>query len=187
MRMMSEFGSEVLAGYTIAIRVILFTLMPSWGMSNAAATLVGQNLGAGQPERAEISVWKTGRYNAYFMGFVSLLYLLFAKEVIGWFSSNEVVIENGSLCLQIIAAGYIFYAYGMVVTQAFNGAGDTRTPTKINFFAFWIFQLPFAYLSAITFKMGALGVFLAITLAEVLLAIMAIVWFRKGNWKKFEV
>jgi len=187
MRMMSEFGSEALAGYTIAIRVILFTLMPSWGMSNAAATLVGQNLGAGQPERAETSVWKTGRYNAYFMGSVSLLYLLFAKEIIGWFSSNEVVVGNGGLCLQIIAAGYIFYAYGMVVTQAFNGAGDTRTPTKINFFAFWIFQLPFAYLSAITFKMGALGVFLAITLAEVLLAIMAIVWFRKGKWKKFEV
>ncbi|MCJ7465543.1 MAG: MATE family efflux transporter [Maribacter sp.] len=187
MRMMSEFGSEVLAGYTIAIRVILFTLMPSWGMSNAAATLVGQNLGAGQPERAEISVWKTGRYNAYFMGLVSLVYLLFAKQVISWFSSNEVVIENGGLCLQIIAAGYIFYAYGMVVTQAFNGAGDTRTPTKINFFAFWIFQLPFAYLSAITFKMGALGVFLAITLAEVLLAVISIVWFRKGNWKKFQV
>jgi putative MATE family efflux protein len=187
MRMMSEFGSEVLAGYTIAIRVILFTLMPSWGMSNAAATLVGQNLGAGQPGRAETSVWKTGRYNAYFMGLVSIVYLLFAKGVIGWFSSNEVVIENGSLCLQIIAAGYIFYAYGMVVTQAFNGAGDTRTPTKINFFAFWIFQLPFAYLSAITFKMGAMGVFLAITLAEVLLAFMAIIWFRKGNWKKIEV
>ncbi len=187
MRMMSEFGSEVLAGYTIAIRVILFTLMPSWGMSNAAATLVGQNLGAGQPERAETSVWKTARYNAYFMGLVSLVYLLFAKEIIGWFNTNDVVVENGSLCLQIIAMGYIFYAYGMVVTQAFNGAGDTRTPTKINFFAFWMFQLPFAYLAAITFKMGALGVFMAITLAEVILAIMAILWFRKGKWKKFEV
>jgi putative MATE family efflux protein len=187
MRMMSEFGSEVLAGYTIAIRVMLFTLMPSWGMSNAAATLVGQNLGAKQPDRAETSVWKTGRYNAYFMAVVSIIYLFFAHEIVGWFNDNPVVIENGGLCLQIIAAGYIFYAYGMVVTQAFNGAGDTQTPTKINFVAFWMFQLPFAYLAAITFKMGALGVFLAITLAEVMLAIIAIVWFRKGYWKKVEV
>ncbi len=132
MRMMSEFGSEVLAGYTIAIRVMLFTLMPSWGMSNAAATLVGQNLGAKQPDRAEISVWKTGRYNAYFMAIVSVIYLLFAYNIVGWFNDNPVVIENGGLCLQIIATGYIFYAYGMVVTQAFNGAGDTKTPTKIN-------------------------------------------------------
>jgi len=187
MRMMSEFGSEVLAGYTIAIRVMLFTLMPSWGMSNAAATLVGQNLGAKQPDRAETSVWKTGRYNAYFMAIVSVIYLLFAYDIVGWFNDNPVVIENGGLCLQIIAAGYIFYAYGMVVTQAFNGAGDTKTPTKINLIAFWMFQLPFAYLAAITFKMGALGVFLAITLAEVMLAIIAIVWFKKGNWKKVQV
>ncbi len=187
MRMMSEFGSEVLAGYTIAIRVMLFTLMPSWGMSNAAATLVGQNLGAKQPDRAEISVWKTGRYNAYFMAIVSVIYLLFAHDIVGWFNDNPVVIDNGGLCLQIIAAGYIFYAYGMVVTQAFNGAGDTKTPTKINLIAFWMFQLPFAYLAAITFKMGALGVFLAITLAEVMLAIIAIIWFKKGNWKKVQV
>lgn len=187
MRMMSEFGSEVLAGYTIAIRVMLFTLMPSWGMSNAAATLVGQNLGAQQPDRAETSVWKTGRYNAYFMAVVSIVYLFFAHDIVGWFNENPVVIENGGLCLQIIAAGYIFYAYGMVVTQAFNGAGDTQTPTKINFVAFWMFQLPFAYLAAITFKMGALGVFLAITLAEVMLAIIAIVWFKKGYWKKVKV
>ena len=187
MRMMSEFGSEVLAGYTIAIRVMLFTLMPSWGMSNAAATLVGQNLGAKQPDRAETSVWKTGRYNAYFMAVVSVIYLLFAHNIVGWFNDNPVVIENGGLCLQIIAAGYIFYAYGMVVTQAFNGAGDTKTPTKINLIAFWMFQLPFAYLAAITFKMGALGVFLAITLAEVMLAVIAIVWFKKGNWKKVQV
>ncbi len=187
MRMMSEFGSEVLAGYTIAIRVMLFTLMPSWGMSNAAATLVGQNLGAKQPDRAEISVWKTGRYNAYFMAIVSVIYLLFAYNIVGWFNDNPVVIENGGLCLQIIATGYIFYAYGMVVTQAFNGAGDTKTPTKINLIAFWMFQLPFAYLAAITFKLGALGVFLAITLAEVMLAVIAIVWFKKGNWKKVQV
>ncbi|VAW17248.1 Na+-driven multidrug efflux protein [hydrothermal vent metagenome] len=187
MRMMSEFGSEVLAGYTIAIRVMLFTLMPSWGMSNAAATLVGQNLGAKKPERAETSVWKTGKYNAYFMGVVSIIYLLFAHDIVGWFNDNPVVIENGGLCLQIIAAGYIFYAYGMVVTQAFNGAGDTKTPTKINLVVFWLFQLPFAYLAAITFKLGAMGVFMAITVAEVLLAVISIVWFKKGNWKKVQI
>lgn len=187
MRLMSEFGSEVLAGYTIAIRVMMFTIMPAWGMSNAAATLVGQNLGAKQPDRAEKSVWITGKYNAYFMLMVSVVYLLFAKEIVTWFNATPTVVENGALCLQIIAAGYIFYAYGMVVSQAFNGAGDTKTPTKINFIAFWIFQLPFAYLAAITFELGALGVFMAITLAEVMLSVIAIVWFRKGHWKKVEV
>ncbi|MFS4455567.1 MATE family efflux transporter [Maribacter sp. 2304DJ31-5] len=187
MRMMSEFGSEVLAGYTIAIRVMLFTLMPSWGMSNAAATLVGQNLGANKPERAETSVWKTGKYNAYFMGLVSVIYLLYAKNIVGWFNATPAVVESGGLCLQIIAAGYIFYAYGMVVTQAFNGSGDTGTPTRINLIAFWAFQLPFAYLAAFYFKLGAMGVFMAITLAEVLLAIISIVLFKKGKWKSFQV
>ncbi|MEM7380577.1 MAG: MATE family efflux transporter [Bacteroidota bacterium] len=187
MRLMSEFGSEVLAGYTIAIRVMMFTFMPAWGMSNAAATLVGQNLGAQQPDRAEKSVWITGRYNAYFMLLVSIVYLVFAKEIIGLFNSTPSVVENGGLCLQVVAAGYIFYAYGMVVSQAFNGAGDTKTPTKINFIAFWIFQLPFAYLAAMTFELGALGVFLAITLAEVMLSLIAIFWFRRGHWKKVQV
>lgn len=135
-RIMSEFGSEVLAGYTIAIRVMIFTLMPSWGMSNAAATLVGQNLGAKQPERAEQSVWKTGKYNACFMGTVSLLYILFARTIIGWFHADSAVVTHGALCLQVVAAGYLFYAYGMVIIQAFNGAGDTKTPTIINLFSF---------------------------------------------------
>ncbi|WP_222983992.1 MATE family efflux transporter [Flagellimonas meishanensis] len=187
MRIMSEFGSEVLAGYTIAIRVMLFTLMPSWGMSNAAATLVGQNLGAKQPERAEISVWKTGKYNAYFMALVSVVYLIFAKDIVAAFNATPSVVENGGLCLQIIAMGYVFYAYGMVVTQAFNGAGDTRTPTKINLVTFWIFQLPFAYVAALVLGWGATGVFVAITLAEVLLAIIAMVWFKKGKWKQVQV
>ncbi|KAB7530549.1 MATE family efflux transporter [Flagellimonas olearia] len=187
MRIMSEFGSEVLAGYTIAIRVMMFTLMPSWGMSNAAATLVGQNLGAKQPDRAEISVWKTGKYNAYFMGAVSLVYLIFAKSIISWFNATPSVVENGALCLQVIALGYVFYAYGMVVSQAFNGAGDTKTPTKINLISFWLFQLPLAYVAAMVLGWGAKGVFIAITLAEVLLAIMAMVWFKKGNWKKVQV
>jgi putative MATE family efflux protein len=187
MRIMSEFGSEVLAGYTIAIRVMMFTLMPSWGMSNAAATLVGQNLGAKQPDRAEISVWKTGKYNAYFMGAVSLVYLIFAKSIISSFNATPSVVENGALCLQIIALGYVFYAYGMVVSQAFNGAGDTKTPTKINLISFWLFQLPLAYVAALVLGWGAKGVFIAITLAEVLLAIMAMVWFKKGKWKQVQV
>lgn len=187
MRLMSEFGSEVLAGYTIAIRVMMFTFMPAWGMSNAAATLVGQNLGARQAERAERSVWVTGKYNAIFMLLVSLGYLFFAKPIILLFNDTPLVVENGALCLRIIASGYIFYAYGMVVSQAFNGAGDTRTPMKINFIAFWLFQLPFAYLAAITFQLGAIGVFLAIVLAEVFLSLMAILWFRKGHWKRVQV
>ncbi len=187
MRIMSEFGSEVLAGYTIAIRVIMFTLMPSWGMSNAAATLVGQNLGAKQPDRAEQSVWKTGKYNALFMGTVSLGYLIFANTIISWFNTTPAVVKSGALCLQVIALGYVFYAYGMVVTQAFNGAGDTRTPTKINLISFWLFQLPLAYISALVLGWGATGVFVAITLAEILLAVLAMVWFKKGKWKKVQV
>jgi putative MATE family efflux protein len=184
MRLMAEFGSEALAGYTIAIRVMMFTFMPAWGMSNAAATLVGQNLGAEQPERAEKSVWITGKYNAIFMFLISLVYLLFAKQIITLFTDVTSVIENGALCLQIVATGYVFYAYGMVVTQAFNGAGDTRTPTKINFIAFWLVQLPFAYLVSLYLDWGVTGVYLAILLAEVLLSIMAVIWFRKGYWKQ---
>ncbi|MDO6602669.1 MATE family efflux transporter [Arenibacter palladensis] len=187
MRIMSEFGSEVLAGYTIAIRVIMFSLMPSWGMSNAAATLVGQNLGANKPDRAEESVWKTGKYNAIFMFSISLIYLFFAEDIILSFNSTPQVVEYGTLCLQIIAAGYVFYAYGMVLTQAFNGAGDTNTPTKINFLIFWVLQLPFAYIMAITFKFGAVGVFLAISIAEVLLTIVSYILFKKGKWKEIEV
>ncbi len=187
MRIMAEFGSELLAGYTIAIRVLMFTLMPSWGMSNAAATLVGQNLGAGKPERAEASVWKTGKYNACFMVGVSIFYLLFAEGIIKIFSNHPEVISKGALSLRIIAAGYVFYAYGMVVIQAFNGAGDTKTPTIINFFCFWLFQLPFAYVAALTFNLGATGVLLAITFAEILIAILGIIWFKKGTWKTVQV
>jgi putative MATE family efflux protein len=186
-RIMSEFGSEVLAGYTIAIRVMMFTLMPAWGMSNAAATLVGQNLGAQQPDRAEQSVWKTGKYNAWFMGLVSIIYLAFAPQIVSLFNTTPDVIKYGSMCLRIIAAGYIFYGYGMVVINSFNGAGDTKTPTYINFVCFWLFQLPIAYLMAITLNFGPSGVFTAITLAEIIIAIVAIIWFKKGHWKLVNV
>ncbi|MGI9530373.1 MATE family efflux transporter [Lutimonas sp.] len=187
MRIMSEFGSEVLAGYTIAIRVMMFTLMPAWGMSNAAATLVGQNLGAHKPDRAEISVWITGKYNAWFMGLVSIVYVVFGPEIISLFNDTPKVIEYGSLCLRIIAAGYVFYGYGMVVIQSFNGAGDTKTPTYINFVCFWLIQLPFAYLVGISFDAGPIGVFWAITLAEILIAVIGVLWFRKGKWKTVKV
>ncbi|MDU8886345.1 MATE family efflux transporter [Yeosuana sp. MJ-SS3] len=187
MRIMSEFGSEVLAGYTIAIRVMMFTIMPAWGMSNAAATLVGQNLGAQKPDRAERSVWKTGKYSAIFMGFVSIIYLVFAPQIIVLFNDTPDVVKYGSLCLRIIAAGYIFYGYGMVVINSFNGAGDTKTPTYINFVCFWLLQLPFAYIMAITLDFGPSGVFWAITLAEVLIAIIAIIWFKRGHWKLIQV
>ena len=187
MRIMSEFGSDVLAGYTISIRVMMFTLMPSWGMSNAAATLVGQNLGAKQAERAETSVWKTGKYNAIFMISISVIYLLFAKYIIGLFSEVPDVVEYGALSLQVITAGYVFYAYGMVIIQAFNGAGDTKTPTLVNFFCFWLFQLPVAYLAAITLDFGPLGVFGTITITEILIAIWGMILFKKGKWKKVEV
>ncbi len=187
MLFMAKFGSEVLAGYTIAIRIMMFTLMPAWGMSNAAATLVGQNLGAGQPERAEISVWKTSKYCAIFMGIVSLIYVFLAPTFLGWFSNNTKVVENGALCLQVIAVGYIAYAYGMVIIQSFNGSGDTKTPTIINFICFWLFQLPFAYLMAFILDFGPSGVFWAITLAEVLIAIIGVIWFRKGKWKTVQV
>jgi Na+-driven multidrug efflux pump len=166
---------------------MMFALMPAWGMSNAAATLVGQNLGAGHPDRAEKSVWLTGKYNAWFMGLVSLGYLIWAPDILMLFSSTPEVVGNGSLCLRIVAAGYIFYAFGMVITQAFNGAGDTRTPTRINFVAFWMFQLPLAFFTSQVLDAGPLGVFIAITLAEVLLTLLAVRAFRKGRWKTVSV
>ncbi len=140
MRIMSEFGSEVLAGYTIAIRIMMFSLMPAWGLSNAAATLVGQSLGAKLPERAKKAVWKTSKYNAVFMGTLSFIFWFWAKEIIGVFTHNPAVVEIGILSLQIFASGYVFYAFGMVMIQAFNGAGDTQTPTKINSFVFGCFK-----------------------------------------------
>lgn len=187
MRIISEFGSEVLAGYTIAIRVMLFTLMPAWGMSSAAASLVGQNLGAKKPERAEESVWKTSTYCSIFMGFVSIFYLVFAPQIIEIFNETADVVKYGSLCLRIIAGGYVFYGYGMIVLNAFNGAGDTKTPTYINFVCFWLLQLPFAYIMAITLNYGPVGVFWSITLGEVVMTIISIIWFKKGHWKRVEV
>jgi putative MATE family efflux protein len=187
MRIIALFGSEAVAGYTIAIRLIVFTILPAWGIANAAATLVGQNLGAQQPERAEQSVWKAAFYNMLFLLSVSLIYLLFADPIIHIFTSELEVVKAGTLSLQIICLGYIFFAYGMVLGQAFNGAGDTRTPTVINFICFWIIEIPLGYMLAVTMGWGLSGVCWSIAISEALLALMLIWTFRKGKWKTVQI
>lgn len=180
-------GTEASAGYQIAIRNVVFFILPAWGLSNAAATLVGQNLGAGKTDRAEKSVILTAKYNAIFMSFVMLLFLIFAEPIIRIFSEDESIIPYGVESLRIIGAGYIFYGIGMVMTQALNGAGDTRTPTIINLVGFWLFQIPLAYLLANHFEMGATGAFIAIPVAETFIALIALYFFRLGKWKKVKV
>ncbi|MEJ7588302.1 MAG: MATE family efflux transporter [Ferruginibacter sp.] len=175
--------SDASAGYQIAIRLVMFFILPAWGMSNAAATLVGQNLGALLPERAEESVIKTARYNAIFMGLVSLILLVFAPYIISFFTKEESVAHYAVVAVRIICAGYVFYGIGMVMSNAFNGAGDTRTPTVINLFGFWFFQIPLAWLLAKTFGMGAVGVFIAIPVAETAISVVAYILFRRGKWK----
>jgi putative MATE family efflux protein len=186
-RIMSDFGSAALAGYTIAIRVIVFAILPAWGMANASATLVGQNLGAGQPERAEKSVWRTAFFNMIFLALITILFFSLAGPILRLFSDDENVLINGIECLQIVSLGYIFYAYGMVINQSFNGAGDTRTPTIISLFGFWIFQIPLAYTLAKLLSVGAVGVYAAISIAESAMAIVGIMIFRKGKWKTIKI
>jgi putative MATE family efflux protein len=180
-------GTTASAGYQVAIRNVVFFILPAWGLSNAAATLVGQNLGAGQPDRAERSVMITAKYNAIFMSFVMLLFVAFAEPIIRIFSVDEAVIAYGAESLRIIGTGYVFYGIGMVMLQALNGAGDTRTPTVIYFIGFWLFQIPFAYLLAKTFDMKATGAFIAIPVAETLIALASWYWFRKGKWRLVKV
>ncbi|MFN2516152.1 MAG: MATE family efflux transporter [Pyrinomonadaceae bacterium] len=182
-RTISSFGTDVVAGYIVGIRVILFALLPSWGMSNAAATMVGQALGAKKPERAEEAVWKAGLYNMIFLGCVGLVFVLFARHIIGLFTTDPNVVPYGVDCLRIVAYGFLFYAWGMVITQSFNGAGDAWTPTIINLFVFWLWELPLAYVLAIVFGIGPRGVFLAITIAFSTLAVVSALVFRRGRWK----
>lgn len=180
-------GTAASAGYQVALRNVVFFILPAWGLSNAAATLVGQNLGAGKIERAEKSVWLTARYNAIFMSFVMVLFLAFPAPIIRFFTSDAEVAAYGARALRICGAAYIFYGIGMVMTQALNGAGDTRTPTIINLFGFWLFQIPFAYLMANVMDLKTTGVFIAIPVAESLIAIIAWYYFRKGKWKEVKV
>jgi putative MATE family efflux protein len=182
-RIISSFGSAALAGYTIGMRIILFALLPSWGLSNAAATMVGQSLGARKPERAERAVWVAARYNMYFLGAVGLLFVVLAAPIVRLFTSEPEVVNHGADALRVVAAGYLFYAYGMVVTQSFNGAGDTWTPTWINLFCFWLWEIPLAYALAIWLGMGPHGVYLAITIAFSTLAVVSTLLFRRGRWK----
>jgi MATE family, multidrug efflux pump len=182
-RIVSIFGSDALAGYTIAIRILIFILLPSWGLSNAAATLVGQNLGAKQPERAQISVWRTGFYNMLFLGIIGVIFLVFATPTVRLFTHDPAVIPLAATCLRILSYGNIAYAYGMVMLQAFNGAGDTVTPTWVHFFGFWLLEIPLAYFLAIPAHIGANGVYISIVVAEAAIAAAGILLFRRGRWK----
>jgi putative MATE family efflux protein len=186
-RIISTFGSAALAGYTIGIRVIIFAIMPAWGMANAAATLVGQNLGAGLPERAEKSVYRSAFLNMIFLGIVTVVFYTLAGPIVGIYTDDAAVLQSGIQCLKIVSLGYIFYAYGMVIIQSFNGAGDTLTPTILNVFGFWLFQIPFAYLMAIVLEFETTGAYIAIVTAESAMAIAAIIIFRRGKWKHVKI
>ena len=181
------FGSNALAGYTIAMRIVMFALLPSWGMSNAAATMVGQNLGAGRPDRAEKAVWTAARYNMVFLGAVGAVFLVAAPFITGRFSHDPLVQPYAVGCLRTVSLGFIFYAYGMTLTSAFNGAGDTWTPTYINVFVFWLFEIPLAWFLATRAGFGARGVFIALTVSYSALAVVSALLFRRGGWKTRKV
>jgi putative MATE family efflux protein len=182
-RILSVFGSGALAGYTIGIRIIIFALLPAFGISNAAATMVGQNLGAGSPERAERAVWTAARYNMIFLGGVGLVFLFGARLITGLFTSDPAVQPLAAACLRTVSLGFVFYACGMVLTQSFNGAGDTWTPTVINLFVFWLWEIPLAWWLSTRGGLGAQGVFIALTVAYSTLAVVSAILFRRGAWK----
>jgi len=186
-RLVSELGPDVLAGYTIAIRIIVFALLPAWGLSNAASTLVGQNLGAKHPDRAEKSVWITGIINIILMGVIGVVILLIPDKLVSLFINDEAVLKSGVTTLQWLGSGFISYALGMVVVQGFNGSGDTLTPTKINLFCFWAMEIPLAYLFAMVLNLGITGICMSIIFSESMLTIIAIIVFRQGKWKLREV
>jgi putative MATE family efflux protein len=186
-RVISTFGSDALAGYTIGIRTVIFAILPAWGLANAAATMVGQALGAKKPDRAEEAVWTAGRYNAIVLGAVSVFFVAMAPWIVSIYTSDPLVAPYATSCLRIVSTGFVFFAYGLVFTQSFNGAGDTWTPTWINLGCFWLFQIPLAWLLAIRLAMGPMGVFIAMTAAFSLLAIVSGLVFRRGRWKAVDV
>ena len=182
-RVIASFGSPALAGYTIGIRTILFALLPSWGLANAAATMVGQGLGAGKPERAERAVWTAGFYNAVFLGIVGLIFVVFTPAIVGIYTSDPAIARHAVNCLRIVSLGFVFYAYGMVLTQSFNGAGDTWTPTLINLGCFWLWEIPLAGFLALYLGFGPPGVYFAVMIAFSTLAVVSAIIFRRGRWK----
>jgi putative MATE family efflux protein len=186
-RMVAEFGSTSLAGYTICSRILIFTILPAWGLSGAAATLVGQNLGAKQPQRAEQAVWLTARYTVIFMASVTGIYLFFSDELAGFFTSIPEVQSIAAQGLWVIVIGYVFFALGMVMTQAFNGAGDTRTPAWINIGVLWFVEIPLAFVLAFTLGLGHLGIFISIGFSHSFHALVSFYFFRKGRWKTIVV
>ena len=183
MRIVALYGSTAIAAYTIGLRIFEFIWLPSWGLGNAAATLVGQNLGAKQPERAEQSTWQAARYNTIFMTTLGILVVVLAPSIAGLFSNDPDVLRYGTSCLRILAIGIPMYAIGMIITQALNGAGDTTTPTAINFVSFWLLQIPLAYWLATDVSLGPNGVVLAIVVSETLVTILGVLVFRRGKWK----
>ena len=186
MRIVAMFGSPAIAAFTIALRSMEFIFLPAWGLGNAAATLVGQNLGAGQPERAEQSAWKAAKYNAAFMAFAGVILVAFAQTITGWFTSEPEVIRVGTRCMQILGLGFPMYAVGMVVVQAMNGAGDTETPMTLNLVSFWLVQIPLAFVLATMTRLGPDGAFIAVVAGESLLTILSVIVFRRGGWKVHE-
>jgi putative MATE family efflux protein len=182
-RVIASFGSAAVAGYTIGIRTILFAILPSWGLSNAAATMVGQALGAGKPERAEKAVWVAAFYNFVFLGIVGLIFIVFAPAIVGIYTSDPEIVPHAVSCLRTVSFGFVFYAYGMVLTQSFNGAGDTWTPMWINLGCLWFWEIPLAWLLALRFELGPPGVYVAITIAFSTLAIVSAAVFKRGGWK----
>jgi len=186
-RVISTFGSDALAGYTIGIRTVMFAMLPAWGLGNAAATMVGQALGAKDPDRAETAVWTAGKYNAIVLGAVGALFVALAPWIVSIYTDDPAVVPHAVNCLRIVSAGFVFFAYGLVLTQAFNGAGDTWTPTWINLGCFWLWQIPLAWLLAIHWSMGPDGVFIAMTVAFSSLAVVGGVIFRRGRWKQSKV
>ncbi len=187
MRVVALYGSAPVAAYTIALRLIEFALLPAWGLGNAAATLVGQNLGAKKPERAEQSVWAAARYNATFMLIVGVILIILAPEIVRLFSSDSDILRYGTSCLRILGIGYPMYAVGMIIIQAMNGAGDTRTPSLLNFICFWLLQIPLAYTLATQAGLGPNGVFWAIVSSESMLSVIGVMVFRRGRWKRQQV
>ncbi|UBM59777.1 MATE family efflux transporter [Marinilongibacter aquaticus] len=187
MRILSIYGNEVIAGYTIALRIIVFTILPSWGLANSAATLVGQNLGAQRPDRAIRSAWTVAYFNMAFLAFIALLFWISAESLVVFFDETPGVIETATLCLKVLASGYVIFGIGMVMTQAINGAGDTFMPTVFNLICFWAIQIPIAYYLAEVIHWRELGVFVSIILADFILAIMAVIYFRSNRWQNVKV